>query len=332
MYIEFENSIKEAIESVEFKQRLLGLVGQSAEEHCTAIMQYDFSRTVFAIDKCPKNIDADISSNVCFVLAKTLKQVINAEIIKPLQIAEIIRDMLPKDMFELSLDGETDDVPHTGNGYLNAKATKDFLKLFINKKCLSAPLMTGSEFDEIFPWKRIECSESEDMQKLMKLYREKESKGECGDEMNELKLMLLALLGNVELDVNGYLNNIYGSENLPWYIKRFGSDSQTMLDEISERFVVKDEFCGSLLASLIPRWLLPAIDVICRYRFVVKTSLESRHPERLPGLLTEIINAFYKFYNHPECRSLKASVYNYSDLHVIINTLRTMALQLGFKN
>ena len=78
MYLEFEISIKEVIKSVEFKNRLLELAEQAIvelqqkeedkkiykEQYSAMIAQHDFSKTVFSVEKCPKNIDAHISSNV----------------------------------------------------------------------------------------------------------------------------------------------------------------------------------------------------------------------------------------------------------------------------
>ena len=306
MYIKFENLIKRAIGSGEFKQRLLEMVG---EEYGSAIMQHDFRQTIFAIETCPKNIEADISSNVCFVLAKILKQLVGIEI-KPIKIAEIVQSTARSSLFELSLGG---------GGYINAGRTECFLKQFINQTLgnMSEPLLNIKEFDAMFPWRQLAGSESEDIRKLMRLYQTQES--------NELRFMLLALLGNVELDINSYLNNIYGSENLPWYIRRFISDTETIQNEIKERFSVKDEFCDNMPP---PKWLLPSVSVICKYRYVVKNSLINRHPEVLPILLVETISAFYKFYNHPECRSLKTSVYNYSDLYIVVRVLRAIVQQL----
>jgi hypothetical protein len=312
MFIEFKNIIKEIIVKPEFKNKILEMVSKSAADELSVLeadlTQVDFAKVDFSIEACPKSIDADLACNVCFILCKSLKTNLKYEL-KPVELYEVILGFYSAESFELSLGG---------GGYINAKQTKPFFKTLLNK-LLQQHSVGENIIETLFPIQKLKASKFEDIQKLLAIYQQ------CCDnnptQVGELRLMLLAALANVELDVNNYLNQVAGSENIPWYIKRFLKDSEKLQREIADSFVIQDdEFdAGEILT---PIWILPAIDVICRYRYVEFIAQKTKRPEILVALLIEAVHAFYKFYNNPNCRALKAGTCYYGELYRIIEVLR----------
>ncbi|MDR2338024.1 MAG: hypothetical protein LBE20_05185 [Deltaproteobacteria bacterium] len=313
MFIEFENSIREILISPEFKVELLRKAGQLASLTSEGVepnlTQIDFSKIDFTIEPCPKNIDSDLACNVCFVLAKILKSSLAIEI-KPIELQALILALYAGTTFELSLGGD---------GYINAKRTSQFFKILLNKLLKQKPAAENI-IDQLFSIQKLKASKSDDVQKLLAIYQQSGATNQV--QARELRLVLLAAFAKVELDVNNYLNQVAGSENLPWYFKRFLEDSGKLQQEIAESFVIQDEFVDDKRAA--PSWLLPALEVVCRYRYVELITLKTRRPELLVVLLIEALHAFYKFYNQPNCRALKAGTCNYSNLYWLIEVLKKL--------
>ncbi len=330
MFIEFKNYIRQVISSDEFVGMLPALLVMPDEMAHDISSKVDFSNIAFSINKCPKDFSDEMASNVCFVLSKYLHRDFKLEV-APVEIYK---------MFEKCSAGENlysifnYNFSLGAGGYVNATLDKcKFLNSSIwcqhsniveryNISCNFFNFLNVAEQDKLqndlvsFLKSQIK-NPDEDVQKVLQVQKELQNLDSI--------LMLSAIKANPELDINNYLRGIYCSENIPYYIQQFLTDSERYLRELFARFIIKSE-CSIDLFFKSNFWLADALDIIMDYRFEIQQTVLKGKPEKLVLILLSLIKSFYKFYNHPNYRAFKKNTVCYSNLYIIVSILRGLVI------
>jgi hypothetical protein len=121
--------------------------------------------------------------------------------------------------------------------------------------------------------------------------------------------MLLALLACPELHCRSYLLGISGSENVPWYCKRFLADaaslaalSRQLLGEGRAENGRADETARQRVETRAEK----AVACLLSFRHTLRQARLTSAPELVLRDILQIIRAFYSYYNLPECRAWAA--------------------------
>lgn len=190
----------------------------------------DLSSLEPVVSSCPYPEEGQLSSAIVFDLAKRCPPHLPDEISGAL--VKLHRGSRFSGYFSLNI---------AAGGYLNARIeplfvrkyfsnlhpeTEQVVPLFCSQSFVIAserstaePLPFMVEWDQL--WLRAEKHIESDIRRFA---GERASSGVRAD-----RLMLLALLGDGELEAEPYLANLPGRQNVPWYVKRFFADSERAL-------------------------------------------------------------------------------------------------------
>ena len=251
----------------------------------------------FDVENCPLPEHGVLASNIAFILAKAVKPNRNT---LPAEIAEQIVRVLDPSLWTANI---------LGGGFINVTPNRKLYRALLDRA-----VRQGADFFLA----SIQRDESVSIppEGFLVDWGSKYLRGNGRDGFAEIadrtpltrddQLMLLALLGDEEIDHTRYLSAYAGRENLPWYLRRFvcdtipsgdGSPAARLLDSAAGWFEdLPEDFpytglCRTLRAL--------------RYR--IADSRQRRRPELYLRSLVDLVRAFYRGYNRPEGRLLVES-------------------------
>lgn len=266
-------------------------------------------------------LDRDgVTSPVIFELAARLSRVSGRQLLPGPLSHKVVELLLSygsaRDHFEISVGGA---------GYINSTATDSFVQQYFSvlmadprrlfgEKSVFSPPSTSVDHDGESSYKVLPVDWS-DMEVLSALVPQSDAQlllRECsaGDRQKfGFKLMLLALLADPELSATSYLKGIGGSENIPWYLRRFLDDSRSWLAKLqrvgssnpSPSQLSGAGGSGSQLTDNYCRW---GAEHLCWLRHRVEVAGRTGRVFEVVGAVVRIIRSFYSFYNRPEYRAL----------------------------
>lgn len=300
----------------------------------------------FEVSCCLPQFQADISSNIAFQVAASIRQQLQVSI-DPLKIAEL----LLRSLAELN-NASLFHIETGGLGYLNATPTSLFIETFWSKViergvsllffkkafviALHAQSMKagdGTDFKMKIDWGRLLKQERlrSVNSDVLHLLEKCKTRGEIS--FNDT-LMLLALLGNPDLELDPYLLGLGGSQNIPWYIQRFLADAKNLTQncqqQLEKRFFSQKrsgfilplfESHMSMGRKQVPDLLATNLRQVLGFRQWTFHEHQVRRPVLYVRYLLEIIKSFYSFYHHPRSRELPTKVENFEVLEVLTNVV-----------
>ncbi len=305
---------------------VLGLAFPSDELACTV-----WRKRVeeLEVKDCPPSVSRGITTNFVFLVTGDCKSKVH-QAVSPEPLADWIckfwasKENAGKEYFRLEVGGL---------GHLNAVHTDAyrlaFLKtvfgrgaeiLFRPSGIVSKVRVSGNQgvpraFSRDVILARAENAKNSDAALLLGQMKLREAGGSTED-----LLMLLALLADEEIDVKPFLQGISSSEHVPYYLKRFISDSRLLAasclcgepgscargrnpahrdEKAKQKSIGKPATDSVLLEDELRR----AEDALLRFRFVYRQASEGA-PEILVREVLHLVRTFYRYYNLPECRAL----------------------------
>ena len=239
----------------------------------------------FQVQSAPEEAEALLGSNLAFVIGKTLNK-------DP--------KIIGKEIVELSLKGDSKfKLLQAPSGFINASPTRQYLIEFLNSLEQNLKSDNFFNFNSLDFRRVIQKTNNEDIDKLL-------SKGKLSS--SDI-LMLIALLGDPELNVNPYLSGLKGKENIPWYLEKFKKDSSNLKNEIHySDFLPELGFCNITMER---NFHYQSLENVLTYQVHAFLSLRSfRKYEDLFSYCIKLVNSFYEYFNHPTFRSLESEQKN----------------------
>ncbi|MBP9837673.1 MAG: hypothetical protein KBC84_03065 [Proteobacteria bacterium] len=111
------------------------------------------------------------------------------------------------------------------------------------------------------------------------------------------KLMLLAILGDKEIDLEIFLRDLKGSENVSWYVQKYLYEVEKYLTMFRD-----DQDCRLEIDAPLPIYLKRLMLLLLTFRHKLFVAGLHKKPEIFFSLLFEMIKEFYKIYNQPKYR------------------------------
>jgi len=247
----------------------------------------------FQVQSAPEEAQALLGSNIAFVIGKILNR-------DPKIIGKEIVELSLKDDFKFTL-------LQAPSGFINANPSRKYIVEFLNS--LEQNLKSDDFFNFDSPnyslnlKKIIQKTKNEDVKILL-------SKGKL---TSPDILMLIALLGNLELNVNPYLSALKGKENIPWYLEKFRKDSSILKNEIHLSINYSDFLpdLGFRNITMETNFHFKSLDNVLAYQVHSFLTLRSfRKYEDLFSYCLKLVNSFYEYFNHPTFRKLESDQKN----------------------
>lgn len=121
----------------------------------------------------------------------------------------------------------------------------------------------------------------------------------------EYRVMLLALMTESNLAVESFISGAHGSENAPWYFKKFFRDTLAV-EQSGKKRGDRIELLVSELNYPLPedaeKMFGDSLSLLLEFRGAVLKMQFFRRPDLLMGMLLKLIASFYSFYNRPQVR------------------------------
>ena len=180
-------------------------------------------------------------------------------------------------------------------GYINIEFSDAGKDEFVTK-LFSLP------FSEILPG-TIEVSESE-VRERASLVHDEFLKGCLAlPPSRPLRMMVLGILAEPELDLEPFLRGLSGKQNLPWLFERFSRDLAHV------RGLLASPGESSASSDLVSDFLRKNRDHLIWLRWSWEKAVRLRRPEEYFGFLLALVHANYSFLNRPDFRlSLQSSL------------------------
>ena len=257
---------------------------------------------------CPERFEAELTSDILFPLADRFPA------LSPPQLAAHMADWCAKNAAQyLSLTPSQ-------LGHLNVQTTRQFQQSLL--KCFSEcdiramfspallfyrPRVEGSGIEKWSTmaspdWSQLASaaknSHNPDLRKLVKEFPSLENPPE--------RMVSLALLADPELSVDAFLARYQGRENVPWYIRRFLTDSENFLRAAGRSSgrangQAPDQGRNVTTDSLLEAVLGDFTKDLLRFRAAVARA-SAGEPALLFGQMMRLMQDFYRFFNHPSLR------------------------------
>ncbi len=258
----------------------------------------------FGVLDCPSAYGHVLSSDLCFYLARKGEM-------HSLDIAQALFEVHER---KRAAEGRYFQIALGGQGHLNATPTEAFyqeyfftlfekgISLLFQRESfvISAEREKGEGEKKEKPKEEVPLF-SFSWDRLVKENQHQEEVQLFLDEQDlvsfDQQLMLLALMGDPELEYRPFRERLNGRQNVPWYIRRFLYDTKQLLKKLDalssfrqeERTVLNWHSFGMLLLGF-------------RHVFF-RTQQRGTVPD-FANYLVRIIRDFYSYYNKPETRKL----------------------------
>ncbi len=244
----------------------------------------------FHVQHAPDEADALLGSNLAFILGKVLRK-------DPKLIAKEIAEINSE-----SVHGEYFKLVFAPSGFINANPTKLYLTNFLDN--LEESLNSEEYFNfesaklETELKKNIEKTKNLDVKTLL------ESRNNSLSDQKDFK-MLLALLGDEELNVQPYLKGLKGKENIPWYLDKFIEDTSNLKQEVRySDFLPEIGFQN--MASSAELFEYKNNEQVLLYQIHSFLNLRSyRKFEDFYSYCLQFVDSFYAYFNHPSFKASK---------------------------
>ena len=276
--------------------------GVSATELIGASPSRSFG--VLEIEDCPPQIPGEITSRLCFKLAKHLvdTKVVPAEKFGgPSKVAEQLLSLLVRDgaseWFTLELGG---------SGHINATPTPKLLANWTLCFVVEAPLslLRSGSFICVPESNHEQLGLQPDHDQLLERLRARtdpdavalyERCSATGIRRFAERAMVLGVLGDPELDARPYLSGLAGRQNVPWLLDRFREDAARYEETLRP--------AGGGLEGSPPVVLAPSFALLRTFRRSLLLADLHQRPERFFAHLLQIVRDFYRVYNQPQYRA-----------------------------
>ncbi len=118
----------------------------------------------------------------------------------------------------------------------------------------------------------------------------------------EVRLMLLGVLADPELDASIFLSGLNGTQNLPWLLERFMRD---VVSVRSQLLVSPQPTSGESVSvpPLLEQFAYDLKEELVWARLEFAAAARHGRSEELLRYLLRLSRVFYRFYNTPGCRS-----------------------------
>jgi hypothetical protein len=275
---------------------------------------------VLQVDDCPRHVEAQVTSSIAFPLSKVLAA--RGSIRGPAAVAEDLKQAIissEPDSFELSLGG---------GGHLNATAHPRH-----QVRWLAAAVRRGAagfffcdSFFEPSPPLSPFPAATIDWTACIERVRER-ADAEVSAFLDEnpvltdidCKLMLLGLAADPEIDPRPFRSGLYGSQNIPWYLRRFDFDARRWEDQLAAQGSAPSD---APLPPAVPAYLEKLAAHLMRLRKCIAFSSPVQRPERLFRELLELIGDFSTLFHQPRYRTFASPAFSAEDRLFFVAVIR----------
>ena len=310
MYVEFSRWLNQAAQNLPVSAIVSSWKG---EELLNALLGMV---PMGEVDDCPKHVPFPVFSNIAFCIAERMRKCgIDPAQIAPGKIAAALVEGINCGGHGVYFRAEASEIGHINGEPTALFVDKFFTRLFDKgEERLFMPTcfvvddsMESGEFDEpqllMVRWektlKRVSTEGDSDLARLWK------SVAEGRSVSPEQGLMLLCLVDDDELEVSPFLAGLSGSQNIPWYCRRFVRDCSEVLKSYGRGNCV--EFARALGAvyhgsesDVMSSWIRVILQLRRKYLF----AKQSGRAEVFAGWLLRVIRSFYRCYNQPRLRQM----------------------------
>jgi len=296
--VEFAHNLQQAVEAA-FGKAVLTAAGCGKSGDPLGPTQY----CALAVDVCPPFIEGEITSNLCFKLPKLLsdlKILPSEKYHDPLETAAVIAERFSKVHFEIVVGG---------SGHLNAVTKPGSRREFIERLCqlggkrlfsgesllgISEPQVQRSLPEQTFSLQsnfsqtvsRLAEQSDETIAAVLAEYE--------NDPSPDLRILLLSLAADPEIDGTVFLRGLSGRQNTPWYLARYFSDAKRFIDSLPRtESVVEPE----------RRELAATSQLLFLFRHELFMAERMQRPERFFLHVLRLVRDFYRLFNDPRMRS-----------------------------
>lgn len=321
MHIEFADYLK--ISTTKTVGRELSAVCSPGA--ADAILAAAFSAA--RVEDCPPGIAGVVVSDLAFVLSKLIA--------KSLDGFQVVPAILAQGIVQELQDGAADTaqlfaVEAGGLGYLNGTPADWFVDRFITGVASSGPgiLFRPAAFITAREERAEESCRGPVTVAVDWPAAVERSRAQLGGEFSKFEqflaargqpaaddvLMVLALLADPELDIDPYLLGLSGSENVPWYLRRFCTNWRSYYAGCGKPAAEEGRavFSWPHKEGMSPdyRPAFSSVDAavsagvrgVLQFRRSLFDAVSKKRPELLVRTLLKVVHCFYSYYNHPKWR------------------------------